>query len=147
MASSGWWLAYLLAIAYVINCWQHQRSVSFEYKFSTIIAFGLSVQTQCIHLGLRFSHHILNVVLYLFAPITTSLLIFLCLNQGKIDFWFLKWKHFKTKYIIFISQVSFVASSVDSLRQSSIGHCSTTFYVECQEVSHMEKHRLSSKAL
>lgn len=94
MASSGWWLAYLLAIAYAINCWQHQRSVTFEYKFSTIVAFGLLLQTQCIHLGLRFSHHILNHVLYLLAPITTSLLVFFCLNQGKNDSLFLEWEHF-----------------------------------------------------
>lgn len=69
---SGLWLAYLLPIAYAVNWWQHQRSVSYEYVFSTIISIGLALQTQAIYLDER----AIQYLLFFTPPIATSTLIF-----------------------------------------------------------------------
>lgn len=35
----------LIPSAYLINVWKHDRALTFEYKFSSIIVFGLFLQT------------------------------------------------------------------------------------------------------
>lgn len=81
-ASSGWWLGCLLAIAYAVGYWKHKHSATFEYKLSTIIAAGLTLETATIYLGLRTTRKSMQWFLMNAAPVVLSGLIFYCLNQG-----------------------------------------------------------------
>lgn len=81
-AGSGWWLSYLLVVAYLVNCWKLERSASFEYTFSTIITFGLLLQTEYIHFGTKINNQIMRWILYLVPAFVTSSLLFWILKQG-----------------------------------------------------------------
>lgn len=89
-----------------MNYWQHERSVSFEFRFSAIVAFGLLIQTQAIYFETRAQKQILNLILILVAPITTSLLIFYCLYQGELfDSSFLKQNLIKSYFVGIICSI------------------------------------------
>lgn len=81
-AGDGWWLCYLLLAAYLVNCWKFQKSITFEYKFSTILAAGLVLQTETIHWNPKIRSRIFRVAFHLTAPIVTCLLLIFLLNQG-----------------------------------------------------------------
>lgn len=81
-ASSGWWLGSLLAIAYSVSYWKHERSSSLEYKLSAIVAAGLAVETASIFIGMRTKTKLSRFFLYIAAPSLTSFFVFYCLHQG-----------------------------------------------------------------
>lgn len=81
-AGDGWWLCHLLFTAYLVNCWKFEKSTTFEYKISTVLAFGLVLQTEIIHLNLKTSNRIFLLAFYSAASIVTCLLLIFLLNQG-----------------------------------------------------------------
>lgn len=81
-AGDGWWLCYLLLAAYLVNCWKFEKSTTFEYKVSTVLAFGLVLQTETIHFNTKKNGRLLQLVFHLIAPIVTCLLLIFLLNQG-----------------------------------------------------------------
>lgn len=85
-ASSGWWLGYLLAIAYSVSYWKHERSSSLEYKLSTIVIAGLALETTTIFIGMRTKTKVARLSLYFVAPSLTSFFVFYCLHQGLLRF-------------------------------------------------------------
>lgn len=80
-ASAGWWLCCLLPGAYLVNCWQHQRALSFDYKLSTIVAFGLLLQSL-VQIGRMYTSTGRLLVFRAIPSAVTATLIHVCLHQG-----------------------------------------------------------------
>lgn len=56
--------------------------MSFEYTFSTIIAFGLLLQTEYIHFGTKINNQVIHWIMYLMPAFATSSLLYWILKQG-----------------------------------------------------------------
>lgn len=80
-ASHGWWLCCLLPLAYIVNCWQHRRALSFDYKLSAIVAVGLLLQSG-VQMG-RLYTSVGKVPIIRSIPSTVAAtLIYVFLDQG-----------------------------------------------------------------
>lgn len=82
-ASSGWWLRGLLSAAYLVNCWKHEKSLTFEYKYSSVIAFGTALQATAHYYELVVHKRIYRLMLNLVPAILTAISIYWYLGQGK----------------------------------------------------------------
>lgn len=69
------------------NTWKHKPLVQFQGKVSTIIAFGLFLQTLVVLSQIRTkkSKGSLSKILVSLPAIFTSFLIWICLNQGRFE--------------------------------------------------------------
>lgn len=83
-ASNGLWLCTLLPLSYISNTWKHKAFVQFQGKVSTIVAFGLFLQTLVVLSQLRTnkSKGSTSKILVSLPAAFTSFLIWICLNQG-----------------------------------------------------------------
>lgn len=81
LTSSGWWLCCLLPAAYLVNCWQHQRALSFDYKLSAIVAFGLFLQSL-VQIGRLNTTNGRFLILRAVPSTVTATMIFVCLHQS-----------------------------------------------------------------
>lgn len=81
-ASNGLWLCTLLPLSYMTNTWKHKTFVQFQGKVSTIIAFGLFLQTLVVLSQLRTNSASKSKFLLSLPAAFTSFLIWICLNQG-----------------------------------------------------------------
>ena len=77
----------LLTCAYSISLLRNQKSIDLDYKLTTIISFGLFLQSLEIFLKLAFEriHLIFNIILKVIPGLLTASLIWFTLNQD-IDF-------------------------------------------------------------
>lgn len=78
----GWWLSYLVLGAYLVNCWKFEKSISFEYKFSTVITFGMVLQTEAIHFSPKIQIQPLRYALYSIPTVAISTILVAVLYQG-----------------------------------------------------------------
>ncbi|XP_031626122.1 dolichol kinase [Contarinia nasturtii] len=84
LASNGWWLSYLLSAAYLVNRWKYERSATFEYKFSTVIAFGMALQSMVFHFASQFRSKIFLWILRIVPCAAVSLLLIFFLYQDVV---------------------------------------------------------------
>lgn len=86
-AGNGFWLSVLIPMAYMINTWKHTTSAHFEYKLSTIISFGLFLQSIEIFLKLANNriNNLLNISTKLLPGGLCSFLVWICLKQGRLN--------------------------------------------------------------
>lgn len=73
-------------MAYMINTWKHSKSAHFEYKLSTIISFGLFLQSIEIFLKLANNriNNLLNISTKLLPGGLCSFLVWICLKQDVV---------------------------------------------------------------
>lgn len=82
LAGHGWWLCYLLFGAYFVNYWKFEKSINFEYKFSTVITFGMVLLTETVHISPIFKNRMLRYALFSIPSIVVSLTLIFVLHQG-----------------------------------------------------------------
>lgn len=82
-ASPGYWLCALVPLCYIVDNYRYpQNSLSFDYKMTTIVAFGIFIQSIVIILNLWLSFRkYLNAIYTLIPAGLTSFLIWICLKQ------------------------------------------------------------------
>lgn len=82
-AGNGLWLAYLLPLTYMINTAKLNKQVDFDFKITTIISFGLMLQSTEIYCKLACERNskILNALTKLLPGAFTSFLVWICLLQ------------------------------------------------------------------
>uniref|UniRef100_A0A336KFT3 dolichol kinase n=1 Tax=Culicoides sonorensis TaxID=179676 RepID=A0A336KFT3_CULSO len=85
-AGNGLWLSCLLPLCYMISTGKMYKQVGFDYKISTIICFGLMVQTVGIFIRLMSekSSFIFNVFTKFLPGAFSSFLVWICLKQTEI---------------------------------------------------------------
>ncbi|KAJ6634691.1 Dolichol kinase, partial [Pseudolycoriella hygida] len=85
-SSNGLWLSTLLPLAYITNTWKHKSFVQFQGNVSTIVVFGLFLQTLAVFSEKRTnkSKRSKSKILLSLPAAFTSFLIWICLNQGII---------------------------------------------------------------
>ncbi|XP_037050266.1 dolichol kinase [Bradysia coprophila] len=85
-ASNGLWLCTLIPLSYMANTWKHKSYVQFQGKVSTIVAFGLFLQTLVVLSQLRTNKPIgsSRKLLSSLPAAFTSFLIWICLNQAAV---------------------------------------------------------------
>lgn len=85
-AGNGLWLCILIPLAYMSNTWKHKSFVQFQGKVSTIIAFGLFLQTLVVLSQIRSnkSKSSSSKISLALPAAFTSFLIWICLNQGAL---------------------------------------------------------------
>lgn len=82
-AGNGLWMGFLLPLCYMISTGKLGKQVGFDYKITTIISFGLLVQTVAIYgkLVTEKSSFVFNVFTKLLPGTFTSFLVWICLKQ------------------------------------------------------------------
>lgn len=74
----------------MVNLWRHKVDLEFQYKISAIVAFGLAIQSLMVFWRLSLAKSVglrINVsrsLIIAFPVVTTSFLVWICLNQGMI---------------------------------------------------------------
>lgn len=83
-AGNGLWLCILIPLSYMINTFNKGNVVHFDYKLTTILAFGLFLQTVEIYLKLATDTRnvSLNILFKLIPGLFTSFLVWICLRQA-----------------------------------------------------------------
>lgn len=93
------------------NVWKHKPAVEFQYKISTIIAFGLFLQSLFIFYRLASTKKFKASIRFLISVLpsaVTSFFIWICLKQGikvycdKSFFFFFKYFFFQNQYLVYL---------------------------------------------
>ncbi|XP_063696125.1 dolichol kinase [Culicoides brevitarsis] len=85
-SGKGLWLSFLLPLCYIISLGKLEKQTFFDYKITTIISFGLFLQTLAIYYSLftdRFNF-ISNGLLHLSPGLVSALLIWNCMRQNYV---------------------------------------------------------------
>lgn len=82
-AGNGLWLCTLIPLSYMINTFNKGNVVHFDYKLTTIHAFGLLLQTVEIYFKLATDTRNvpLNILFKVMPGLFTSFLVWICLKQ------------------------------------------------------------------
>jgi hypothetical protein len=85
-ASNGFWLCLLIPFSYLINIGLHWKSVPFDYKISTIAAFGILLASivQLISLTRPVCKKSTEIICSAVIALAVAFLMRICLKQGVV---------------------------------------------------------------